>query len=72
MERFRQLELQIQNLNPEVSLHHLVTTLKPGPFADNLCMKSAANLDELRKRATKFMRLEELKIIQTMSKSNPL
>jgi len=61
MERFGKLALQIRNLNPEVTLHHMVTTLRLGPFADSLCMEPASSLDKLRRRATKFMQLEELK-----------
>jgi len=61
MERFGKLALQIRNLNPEVTLHHTVTALGFGSFADNLCMEPASSLYELRRRATKFMQLEELK-----------
>lgn len=61
MERFGKMTLKIKNLSLEVTLHHLVTALKPGPFSDNLCKKPATNLEELRRRATKFMELEELK-----------
>jgi len=39
----------------------MVTALRPGPFADNLCKKPALNMNEMRVRATKFMRLEELR-----------
>jgi len=39
----------------------MLTALCPGPFADNLCMQPAASLDELRKRAAKYMQLEELR-----------
>jgi len=38
----------------------MVTALRPRPFADSLCMEPAHNLDELRVKAAKFMRLEEL------------
>jgi len=61
MERFRRVALGIQNLSPEVTMHHMITALKPGPFADSLCKKPATNLDELRQRASKFMQMEELK-----------
>jgi len=39
----------------------MITTLKPRPFADNLCKKPTVNLDELRQRASKFMQMEELR-----------
>jgi len=45
MERFN---LNIKILNPKVAMHHLVTILRSGPFADSLCKKPAKNLDELR------------------------
>jgi len=39
----------------------MVTTLRPGPFAHSLCKKPALDMNEMRVRATKFMRLEELR-----------
>ena len=41
-------------------MHHMLTTLQPGPFADSLCMQPTTSLDELRCWAAKFMQLEEL------------
>ncbi|XP_068497948.1 uncharacterized protein [Phaseolus vulgaris] len=61
MERFGKVALGIRNLSPEVTMHHMITALKPGPFADSLCKKPAINLDELRQRASKFMQMEELR-----------
>ena len=42
-------------------MHHMVTTLRSGPFTESLCKKSAANLNKLLQRTTKFMHLEEFK-----------
>ena len=42
-------------------MHHMVTTLQPGPFVDSLCKKPTTNLDELRQRAAKYTQLEELR-----------
>jgi len=53
--------MSIRNLSPNVAMHHMLTALCPGPFADNLCMHPADSLDELRKRAAKYMQLEELR-----------
>jgi len=33
IERFGKVALGIQNLSPEVTMHHMITTLKSGPFA---------------------------------------
>jgi len=60
MERFGRVALSIRNLISEVAMHHMVTALRLGPFVNSLCKRPAANLDELRERATKFMQLEEL------------
>jgi len=38
-----------------------VTALRLGSFVDSLCMEPVANLDELRLRATKFMKLKALR-----------
>jgi len=61
MDQFNHFTLQIRNLNSEVALHHMVTTLRPEPFANNLCKKSALNMNEMRVRAANFMSLEELR-----------
>jgi len=62
--RFGKLALQIWDLNPKVTLHHMVTALRLGSFADSLCKKPVADLDELRRRATIFMQLQELQEFQ--------
>jgi len=61
VDRFKRVAMSIQNLSPDVAIHHMLTALRPGLFADNLSMQSTTSLDELRKRAAKFMQLEELK-----------
>jgi len=72
MERFGKLTLQIKNRDPNVALHHLITTLCLGPFADNQCKKPALDLDEFRSSAAKFMQLEELREFrnQTQAEEN--
>jgi len=60
IDRFGKVTMSIRNLSPDVTMHHMLTALRLGPFADSLCMKSAASLDELKSRFTKFMQLEEL------------
>jgi len=61
MERFGKIVLNIQNLSPDVAMHHMIMALRSGPFNNSLCMEPAANLDELWHIATKFMQLEELR-----------
>ncbi|XP_020215687.1 uncharacterized protein LOC109799523 [Cajanus cajan] len=60
MSRFNKAALEIRDLNPAVALHHLTTALKPGPFANNICKKPPTDMDDLRRRADKYMQMEEL------------
>jgi len=61
IDRFGKVAMSIRNLSPDVALHHMLTALRLGPFADSLCMQPAASLDKLRRRAAKVMQLEELR-----------
>jgi len=61
MDMFGKVALNIRNVSLDVVMHHMVTTLRPGPFADSLCMELVANLDEVRWRTAKLMQLEELR-----------
>jgi len=63
MERFGKVALGIQNLSPEVTMHHM-------PFPDSLCKKSTTNLDELRQQASKFMQMEELRKFCNPARTN--
>ncbi|XP_020227522.1 uncharacterized protein LOC109808793 [Cajanus cajan] len=60
MSRFNKAALEIRDLNLAVALHHLTTALKPGPFANNICKKPPSDMDDLRRRADKYMQMEEL------------
>jgi len=69
MEQFKKVALIICNLSLEVTMHHLLTTLRPEPFPDNLFMKLATDLDELRQGLEKFMKLEELRDFQNKARN---
>jgi len=58
---FSKIAMSIQNLSPEVAMHHMLMVLRLGPFANSLCMQPAKSLDNLEKRAAKYMQLEELR-----------
>ena len=60
IDQFEKVAMSIRNLSPEVAMHHMLTVLRPGPFADSLCMQPTKSLDKLRRRAAKSMQLEEL------------
>nr|KYP55220.1 hypothetical protein KK1_001427 [Cajanus cajan] len=60
MSRFNKAALEIRDLNPAVALHHLTTALKPGPFVNSIYKKPPTNMDDLRRRADKYMQMEEL------------
>jgi len=59
MKRYGKISLNIRNLNPEVVMHRMVTTLKANPFLDSSCKKLTTTFDELRQRVAKFIKLEK-------------
>jgi len=61
VERFGKTALSIDNLSLEVAFHQMINGLRSGPFADSLCKRPATSMAELRQRAAKYMRMEELK-----------
>jgi len=60
VDKFGKVAMSIWNLSPDVAMHHMLIALRPGPFANSLCMQPVASLDELRRRAAKFMQLEAM------------
>ncbi|XP_020203837.1 uncharacterized protein LOC109789330 [Cajanus cajan] len=71
MDRFNKTALEIRDLNPAVALHHLTTDLKPGPFVNNLCKKPPSDMNELRRRADKYMQMEELAEFRNQARAEP-
>jgi len=69
VDRFSKVAMSIRSLSLDVAMHHMLTALRPGPFADNLCMQPATCLDELRKRVAKFMQLEELREFRNQARA---
>jgi len=61
--------MSIRNFSLEVAIHHMLTTLRLGPFTDSLCMQPTTSLDELRRRAAKFMQLEELREFRNQARA---
>jgi len=55
MARLGQVALRIHGLLPEVAMAYLITTLRLGSFANNLAMLPPTNMDDLCRRATKFI-----------------
>jgi len=45
--RLSRVHMGIQNLMPEIAMHHLVLTIQPGRFIESLIKRPAKNLDEL-------------------------
>jgi len=59
MDRFSKVCMGIRNLNPEIAMHQLVSTILLGRFIESLIKWPPYNVDELRTRVTKFMQIEE-------------
>jgi len=49
----------------------MMTSLGPGPFADELAMRPPLGMQELRKRAAMFIRVEGMRRYQNNAQSAP-
>jgi len=46
MDRFSKVCMGIINLMPEIAMHHLVSTIRPGRFTESLIKRPTKNMDE--------------------------
>ena len=71
IDRFGVIAMKIKDLTPNLILHYMVMALKPGPFADELAMRLPLGMQELRKRASMFIRVEEMRHYQDRVRNIP-
>jgi len=57
--------MKIKDLTPNLILMYMMTSLRPGPFADELAMRPPISMQELRKRAAMFIRVEDMRRYQS-------
>ena len=60
MKRLSKFCMCIRYLMPEITMHHLVSAIRPSWFTKILIKRPTKNFDELTNWATKFMYIEEL------------
>ncbi|XP_061373936.1 uncharacterized protein LOC133316228 [Gastrolobium bilobum] len=61
LDRFDKEALQVQGLDPKVQLHILLSGLREGAFAYELARHEILDLEEVKRKAQEFMRIEEYK-----------
>ena len=69
IDRFGAIAVKIKDLTPNLILMYMMTSLRPGPFADELVMHPPLSMQELRKRATMFIRVEDMRRYQSNAQS---
>ena len=71
IDRFGAITMKIKDLTPNLILTYMMTSLRPGPFADELAMRPPLGMQELRKRAAMFIRVEDMRRYQNSAQSTP-
>ncbi|XP_061351173.1 uncharacterized protein LOC133296243 [Gastrolobium bilobum] len=59
LDRFDKEALQVQGMDPKVQVHILLSGLRQGAFAYKLARHEIIDLEEVKKKAQEFMRIEE-------------
>ena len=71
IDRFGVIAMKIEDLTPNLILHYMEMALRPRPFADELTMRPPLGMQELRKRASMFIRVEEMRHYQDRIRTTP-
>lgn len=59
--KIQQSYIEYQEFESQVMLHYMIMTLKLRSFTNDLCMTPPTNMQEMRLKTTKFIRLKEVK-----------
>ena len=65
IDRFGAIAMKIKDLTPNLILMYMMTSLCPEPFADELAMRPPISMQELKKRAAMFIRVEDMRRYQS-------
>jgi len=64
IDRFGAIAMKMKDLTPNLILTYMMTSLRPGPFVDELAMRLPLGMQKLRKRAAMFIRVEDMRRYQ--------
>ena len=71
IDRFNMIAMKIKDPTPNLILHYMIMALKHGPFIDELAMRPPLGMQELRKRVTMFIRVEDMRHDQNSIRPSP-
>jgi len=69
IDRFGTVALKVKYLDYRSIWHYMVNDLLISLFVDDVCMNPLANMNELRQRTAKFMRVEDTRKYKTQAKA---